>query len=213
MQKVRNRQRSLYKYAHSTINDVSGCLTLNGQTPVFRDYRAAGVQGGFGDQTHAISRDLQFSCYGDVTGWAAYTQTRGTFTTIKFQVWRLTQEDMNGCRTYQLVDSHTFNDISTSIRLLNITSLGGQNPIAVQPGDVVGFYGDFSSRNINSDTNIQSNTSTDYVSYYTSPVTSATADALREASTCSDLPSSEPGVPVITAYVTNQGERLLSPPV
>ena len=182
---------------------------------MFQDYREeVDFRGGFRDQTHAISRDLQFSCYGDVVGWAAYAERGGSFTTIKFQVWRLAQENMNnGCRTYKLVDSHNFNDIATgSTRLLNITSLGGQNPIAVQPGDVVGFYGDF-SRNFN--TNIQSNPSTDYVSYYTSPVTSTTADALREANTCSDLPNSKQRVPAITAYVrvTNQGRRLLSPPV
>ena len=165
------------------------------------------VQDGFRDQTHAISRDLQFSCYGDVIGWAAYAERSVTVTNIKFQVWRLTQivDTSNDCRTYQLVGSHSFSSISATNNLLNITSLGGQNPIPVQPGDVVGFYGEFRRNNVN----IQSNPSTNYLSYYNSPVTSTTADALREANTCSDLQNREEGVPVITAYVINQSKKLL----
>ena len=182
---------------------------MNGQTPVFQESGSGNrVRDGFSDQTLAISRDLQFLCHGNVIGWAAYAERSGTFTNIKFQVWRLTQEDVNnGCRTYQLVGSHTFNNIPTNNRLLNITSLGGQNPILVQPGDVVGFYGDFS---FGVNINIQSNRSASYLSYYTSPVTSASADALREASTCSNLQSREEGVPIITAYVTTQSKRLLA---
>lgn len=102
--------------------------------------------------------------------------------------------------------SHSFSSISVTNKLLNITSLGGQNPIPVQPGDVVGFYGELRRNNVN----IQSNPSTNYLSYYNSGVTSTTADALREANTCSDLQNREEGVPVITAYVINQGKKLLS---
>jgi hypothetical protein len=131
----------------------------------------------------------------------------GTFTNIKFQVWRLTQGDntSNDCITYQLVGSHDFNNIPINNRLLNITSLGGQDPIPVQPGDVVGFYGDFS---FGSNINIQSDRLGSSLSYYSSPVTSADADALREASTCSDLTSRELGAPIITAYITTQGKGI-----
>ena len=192
---------------------LQGCLTLNGtETPVFQNYGVS-VRDGFRDRTHAISRDLQFSCYGDVIGWAAYVERSVTVTNIKFQVWRLTQivDTSNDCRTYQLVGSHNFSSISATNNLLNITSLGGQNPIPVQPGDVVGFYGEFRRNfNSNSNVNIQSNPSTNYLSYYNSGVTSSTADALREANTCSDLQNREEGVPVITAYVINQGKKLLS---
>ena len=189
----------------SAINFPIGesCLTLNGQMPLFEDN---GAGGGFSDQTHAISRDLQFSCYGNVTGWAAYAErNRGTFTNVIFQVWRL-NITTNGCRTYHLVGSHSFVNVPVTNRLLNITSLGGQNPIPVQPGDVVGFYGDFSVR---SNINIQSDRSESSLSYYTSPVTSDAVDALTEASTCGYLQSNESGAPIITAYVTTQGKLLL----
>ena len=98
----------------------------------------------------------------------------------------------------------------TNSGLLNITSLGDQSSIPVKPGDVIGFYGDF---RFGSNVNIQSNRSASYLSYYASPVTSASADALREASTCSNLQSRVEGVPVITAYITTQGKRLLLSPV
>ena len=184
---------------------VEGCLTLNGQTPVFQD-NGNRVRNGFSDQTQAISRDLQFSCYGNVTGWAAYSERAGTFNSIKFQVWRLIQD--TGCRTYQLVGSHNFSAIPTdaNTRLLNISSVMdfGQIPIPVQPGDVVGFYGDFS---IGSRINIQSSPSNDFLSYFASPVTSTNVDALTEASTCGNLTRTEEGAPVITAYVVTQGKR------
>lgn len=112
----------------------------------------------------------------------------------------------NGCRTYQLVGSHSFDNVPVTNRLLNITSLGDQNPIPVQPGDVIGFYGDFSVR---SNINIQSDHSGSSLSYYTSPATSAAVDTLREASTCGYLERNESGAPIITAYVTTQGKLLL----
>ena len=186
---------------------LQGCLTLNGtEIPVFQNYGVR-ARDGFSAQTHAISRDLQFSCYGDVIGWAAYAECIScAFTNVNFQVWRLTQT-VGDCRTYQLVGSHSFSNMRATNRLLNITSLGGQNPIPVQPGDAVGFYGDFNS---NQFVNIQSNPSANHLSYYNSPVTSSTAEVLREANTCSDLQNREEGVPVITAYVINQGKKLLS---
>ncbi len=201
-------KESIYSFSIETAFNFlklgENCLTLNGQAPVFED-NGNGVQDGFRDQTLAISRNLQFSCYGNVTGWAAYAERRGTFDSVQFQVWRLTQIDMNnGCRTYQLVGSHSFNSIRTDNKLLNITSLGGQNPIPVQPGDVVGFYGDFRFR---LNVNIQSNPSTTFVSYYAS---SAEAASLTVASTCSNLTNIEQGTPVITAYVTTQGKRSLT---
>ena len=175
---------------------------------MFQESGNSRVRDGFRDQTLAISRDLQFSCHGNVTGWAAYAERIGTFTNVKFQVWRLTQADVNnGCRTYHLVGSHTFSNMPTNNRLLNTTSLGGQDPIPVQPGDVVGFYGDF---NFGANANIQSNRSASYLSYYASSVTSASADALTEANTCTNLRSTEEGVPVITAYITTEGERLFA---
>ena len=128
----------------------------------------------------------------------------GTFTNIIFQVWRL-NITTNECRTYHLVGSHSFNNVPVTNRLLNITSLGSQNPIPVQPGDVVGFYGDFS---IGSNINIQSDSSGSSLSYYASSVTSAAVDALTEASTCGYLQNNEMGAPIITAYITTQGKRI-----
>ena len=87
------------------------CLTLNGQIPLCED-NGNGAQGGFRDRTHAISCELQFLCLMSPDGLYNYAERSGTFTNVKFQVWRLTQEDMNnGCRTYQLVGSHTFNNM------------------------------------------------------------------------------------------------------
>ena len=173
--------------------------------PLFEDNGINGARGGFSDRTHAISHDLQFSCYGNVTGWAAYAERSGTFTNIIFQVWRLLNIMSNGCRTYHLVGTHSFDNVPVTNRLLNITSLGGQNPIPVQPGDVVGFYGDFS---IGSNINIQSDRSGNSLSYYVSSVTSDAVDALTEAGTCGYLQNNEMGAPIITAYVTTQGKRI-----
>ena len=181
---------------------MESCLTLNGQTPVFQDYAGSGSQG-FNDRTHAIARDLQFTCHGNVSGWAAYAERAGTFTTIRFQVWRLVQESISGCRSYELVGSHRFSNITTDkTKLLNISSVEafGQIPIPVQPGYVVGFYGDF-SRGSRININIQSDNSGNSLTYYESSVSSADVDAIVEASTCEDLMNMEMGAPVITAKV------------
>ena len=198
-------------FTHEDLAVAQGCLTLNGEPPVFEDNEMR-PQDGFSDRTQVISRDLQFSCRGNVTGWAAYAESAGTFATINFQVWRLAGEDVNTeCQTYQLVGSHSFSNVLTDAnKLLNITSLNGQRPIPVKPGDVVGFYGDFNgSRN----TNIQSTPSASYVSYYYLFVSNSNTYAYdltdQEANTCSDLAREIESVPVITAYVATEGKRLL----
>lgn len=183
---------------------VESCLTLHGQTPDFRDYEFS-VQTGFGDRTQVISRDLQFSCSGRVTGWAAYSERAGTYSTITFQVWRpLANATSDSCNSYQLVDSHTFANIATdSTKLLNISSVVDfeLSPIPFQSGDVVGFHADFSGgRRVS----VQSDRTGGSISYYAGDMDSASSGVV---STCQDLGSTEIGAPVITAYVTMQGRK------
>ena len=184
---------------------AQSCLTLQGQTPPeFRDYQFS-IRSGFEDRSQVVSRDLRFSCNGGVTGWASYFERAGTFITITFQVWRpLTQfNDCDGS-TFQLVGSHTFNSVSTdSTKLLNISSVAdsGLSPIAVQPGDVVGFYADFDG---NRQVSVQTDRARGSASYYVSDRSSASTGTVD---TCQDLTSTEEGNPVITAYVTLQGKN------
>lgn len=185
------------------------CLTLNDQPPLFQDYGRS-PQLGFSDRMHAISRDLQFSCRGNVTGWAAYSERTGTFATATFQVWRLTAVNVtSGCRTYKLVGSHHFSNVATnSEKLLNISTLEefGLDPISVQPGDVVGFYGDFSGNRLR--INIQSDGVEDSISYYMSNVNSASISDVGEVDTCGSGTSIENGTPVITANVVVEGKDI-----
>ena len=190
-----------------------GCLVLNGQSQVFQDHNTA-VRVGFRNGMHVLSRDLEFSCYGEVTGWAAYTERAGRFNTLTFQVWRPRgdQANVTGCsQTYDLVGSHTFNNVNTdSTKLLNISSVsaaeyGQQPPIPVQPGDVVGYYGNF---NGGGRVSIQNDTSGNHLSYFTENVNSTRIDSTIEASSCSYFTESLAGAPVITATVVIQGSYI-----
>ena len=180
-------------------------MLSGGEALPFRDYQTP-IRSGFRDKSHVVSRDLEFSCYGNVTGWAAYSERAGTFTTITFQVWRAREEAATtGCsRTYDLVGSHTFSNVETdSTKLLNVTRK--QNPIPVQPGDVVGFYADFDGSQAVS---IQNNDSFNYLSYVKRNVDSANLLSAQQISNCSYFTESLSGTPIISAMVDMQGKSV-----
>lgn len=184
------------------------CLTLNDQVPSFRDYGSRRLFFGFNDWIHAISRDLRFSCHGNITGWVAYSDRMGTFATVTFQVWRLTAT--SGCRTYELVGSHHFSNVTTnSEKLLNVSAVEefGLDPIPVQPGDVVGFYEEFSGGR-STFPNIQSNGVRNSLSYYMSSVNSTSISAVREVDICGSSIRTVNGTPVITATVVTEGKDI-----
>ena len=172
-------------------------MQLNGQdinfpttTPNFR------VQNGFDSQDHGVSPSLQFTCSGRIDAWEAYFERRGTYSDIKFQVWRPVQ-DPSGCTTYNLVGTNSFNDqtVDTTLRSQFVPAPG--SIIEFEMGDVVGFYAirSSSTRRTSFQRSLESSST-----YYDARQTSTDVDGVSTLSSC-DL-SQYSFAPLLTAVVT-----------
>ena len=91
--------------------------------------------------TQAIITSYKFGCCGRITEWQTYVQPggRGLQYSISFQVWRKSSAmDDNGC--YSMVGENRFPRIMLGEGGLVSETPEPSNIIAVQPGDVVGYY-------------------------------------------------------------------------
>ena len=146
-----------------------------------------------------MSPSLQFACSGRIDAWEAYFERRGTYSNIKFQVWRPVQDPTSGCTTpqYDLVGTNSFSDHVVDVTLFSQFVPAPESVIEFQIGDIVGFYAVRSQR-ISIQTNLDA--APNSVSYIETSLTSLEVDGISTLNSC-DLRQYSL-VPLLTVVVT-----------
>ena len=131
-----------------TLHSAQNCLlATNGNRPLPNFVRPSSTSKFRGNPIQAIITSYRFNCCGVITQWGAFVHRGGdTFNgtySITFQVWRPNSPspvDTDGC--YAIAGVNHFQNIvlnSNNRGLIRETSPANET-IAVQPGDVIGFY-------------------------------------------------------------------------
>lgn len=123
-------------------SEILYCLCFSGQSclqpadsknqiPFRHDRNSDFIRGG----TQSIFTSYQFHCCGKITEWQAYFH-RPEYIVAVLQVWRPPiSNEGGGC--YRLVGQSALEQVEDN---LGGSTLGEQDELSVQPGDVVGFF-------------------------------------------------------------------------
>ena len=116
-------------------------------------------------ESQVLVTSYQFQCCGNVTRWQTYVRPGGGahqgVYTISFQVWR---DSKAGC--YQLMGQDDYDDIPLGAGGLVDRALQPEQYIAVQPGDVLGYYMSNDNRENNDEEGIELITDGNEVLWY-----------------------------------------------
>ena len=148
-----------------------------------------------------MSPSLQFTCSGRIDAWEAYFERRGTYSNIKFQVWRPVQDPTSGCTTpqYDLVGTNSFSNHVVDNTLFSRFVPVPESVIEFQMGDIVGFHAvKTSSRQTSFQYNLE--TPPNSPTYYDDRQSSLDVDGISTLNSCNLRQYSF--VPLLTVVVT-----------